>query len=206
MHNLAHYDPELQKRNVVAMAHGSKLDKEIWDEFSDNSEELAYVATKLLAKHKNETIEKIIDLGDIEFIPEGKEREQLIKSRIGQYYFRLSVLNSYENKCCITGIDLPELLVASHIKPWKVCSNKDKTNPSNGLSLNALHDKAFDCGLITVDKNFIIHVSSKINKHIYQEESKTWLLRFEGEKILLPSKFYPSKDYLEYHNDMIFQY
>lgn len=206
MHNLAHYDPELQKRNVVAMAHGSKLDKEIWDEFNENCEELAFVATKLLAEHRNERIDRMIDLGDMEYIPEGKERDQIVKSRIGQYYFRLSVLNSYENKCCVTGIDIPELLIASHIKPWRTCSSKERTNPTNGLSLNAFHDKAFDCGLITVDKNFVIYVSNKIKKNNLQDKSKEWLMHYNGEKILLPSKFYPSKECLEYHNDVIFQH
>ena len=54
------------------MAHGRKLDKEMWDEFNDDSEELVLVATKLLADLKNESIEKMIDLGDFEYIPEWK--------------------------------------------------------------------------------------------------------------------------------------
>ena len=77
-----------------------------------------------------------------------------IKER-GQYFFRLAVLNSYENKGCITGLPYTELLVASHIKPWKDSDLKvEKTNPMNGLSLNALYDKAFDKGLITITPDY----------------------------------------------------
>lgn len=65
----------------------------------------------------------------------------------------------------MTGISISELLIASHIKPWKVSNNEDeKTNPRNGLCLNALHDKAFDRGLITIDKNYKIIVSSKLKE------------------------------------------
>ena len=118
MHNLAHYDPELQKRNVTAMAHGSKLDGEIFSEFSRDWTNLSYQAQLIRAKLKNKDISEVIDLGDIDVIPAGKYRDQMMKTRVGQYFFRMTVLNSYENRCCVTGLKQPELLVASHIKPW----------------------------------------------------------------------------------------
>lgn len=64
MHNLAHYDPELRKRNITAMAHGSKLDAAVWGEFSSNWEELSYQARCILAKLKSESIEKVVNETD----------------------------------------------------------------------------------------------------------------------------------------------
>lgn len=131
----------------------------------------------------------------------------MIKQRVGQYFFRLAVLISYENRCCITGIAVNQLLVASHIKPWK-CSNSktERTNPCNGLCLNALHDKAFDQGLITIDKDYKIVVSPKLKKKKIDEMTNTWIVGFEGKKILLPHRFLPEQQFIEYHNDVIFQH
>lgn len=206
MHNLAHYDPELRKRNITAMAHGSKLDVEVWEEFSSNWEELSYQARIITAHMKNESIDSIIHEPEINMLPEGRVREQLMKNRIGQYFFRMAVLNSYENRCCITGLAIPELLVASHIKPWKDADSKtERTNPMNGLALNALHDKAFDRGLITVTPDYIIKVSSKIKHSIEGDTVEDWLLSFENQKIRMPNKFFPGKEFLEFHNDVIFK-
>ena len=85
--------------------------------------------------------------------PIGIDKEQTDKNKNRPVFFRMSVLMSYGNACCITGLKNKELLVASHIKPWSVSNIKtERTNPSNGLCLNAMHDKAFDRGLITIDK------------------------------------------------------
>lgn len=206
MHNLAHFDPELKKRNVVAMAHGSKLDASIWEEFNSNWEELCFQARSILAKIKNEKIEQSILTPEIEILPEGEIREQLVKNRIGQYFFRMAVLNSYDNRCCITGLAMPELLVASHIKPWRDSDSKtERTNPMNGLALNALHDKAFDRGLITITPEFRIVVSSKIKPSREGDTVEDWLISYGGKEIIRPKKFIPKQDFLVYHNDVIFK-
>ena len=206
MHNLAHYDPELQKRNVSAMAHGSKLDGEIFNEFSEDWELLSYQAQLIKAKMQNKDISDVLELGDIEEIPPGEYRERTMKTRVGQYFFRMSVLNSYENRCCITGLNKSELLVASHIKPWKVSDEKtERTNPTNGLCLNSLHDKAFDRGLITLDANYRIVISRKLKEAEMDSETKSWFMSYEKQQILLPNKFLPAREFIEYHNDMIFQ-
>lgn len=106
----------------------------------------------------------------------------------------------------IKSILLPELLVASHIKPWKSSDAKtERTNPSNGLCLNSLHDKAFDRGLITIDKNYRIVNSAKISSTAMDYDTKAWFMSYEGKQIILPDRFYPNKAFIEYHNDMIFQ-
>lgn len=205
MHNLAHYDPELKKRNVIAMSHGSKLDGEIFHEFCNNWTELSYQAQVIRAKMQNMQVSEIIDIGDIEDIPPGEYRQQVMKNRVGQYFFRMSVLNSYGNKCCITGIRKSELLIASHIKPWSVCDEKtERTNPCNGLCLNSLHDKAFDKGLITLDRDLKLVISKEMKNVETDPKTKEWFYGYEGKQISLPDKFLPDRKFLEYHNDMIF--
>lgn len=206
MHNLAHYDPELQKRNVIAMAHGSKLDGEIFAEFSKDWTNLSYQAQVIRARIQNKDISEIVDLGDVEEIPIGNYREQMMKARVGQYFFRMAVMNSYNNRCCITGLERLDLLVASHIKPWKVSDeHTERTNPSNGLCLNALHDRAFDRGLITLDKDYRVIVSNKLKDAEMDVDTRLWLMGYENRQIILPDKFQPGKDFIEYHNDVIFQ-
>lgn len=206
MHNLAHYDPELQKRNVTAMAHGSKLDRQIFAEFSEDWMSLSYQAQIIRARLQKKELTEVINLGDIDDIPAGEYRERMMKTRVGQYFFRMTVLNSYGNRCCVTGLMKPELLIASHIKPWKESDEQtERTNPRNGLCLNSLHDKAFDRGLITIDKEYRIVISSKLKDAEMDSGTKAWFMEYEKRQILLPDKFLPDKEFIAYHNDMVFQ-
>lgn len=205
MANLARVDKELKSRNVSGMSHGSRMDEEIWNEFCNNWEELSFQAQQILATKKQTTMENMLDNIEWEHIPVGEDRERWIKQRIGQYFFRLSVLSAYSNRCCITGLSLPEMLISSHIKPWRVSNAQtERTNPSNGLCLNALHDKAFDRGLITIDQNYYIVVSDKLRKADMDSETKAWLQHYDRQKIILPDRFLPGKEFIEYHNDVIF--
>lgn len=99
--------------------HGSKLDALVWEEFSSNWEDFSYQASGILANLKCEDIDRIEDEPEIIMLPEGRVREQLVKNRIGQYFFRVAVLNSYENRCCITGLAVLNFLwqaILSHGK------------------------------------------------------------------------------------------
>lgn len=203
MANLAHFDENLKQREISAMAHGSKLDGEIYKEFCQDWQELAYQAQLIKANMQHIEIENLVSY---DRIPEGKDKERFIKTRIGQDFFRTVVLNSYGNHCCITGISNPKLLVASHIKPWKVSNEKtERTNPSNGLCLNSLHDEAFDKGLITLDSQYRIIISKQMKNVEMDTETREWFWNYEMKQITLPSKFLPGKEFIEYHNDIIFQ-
>lgn len=207
MANLAHFDPELRSRNVSGMSNASKLDKEIFEEFASDWEELSYQAQLIKADYSGKTISDLNDefVINIEMLPEGTDALTETKRRVGQYFFRTSVLAAYGNKCCVTGLKAPELLIASHIKPWKVSDAKtERTNPKNGLCLNALHDKAFDRGLITVDDKYRIVVSNRLKEIPMDEETQNWILYYDGQEISRPEKFVPDKDFLHYHNDVVF--
>lgn len=206
MSNLAHYDPELRARNVSGLSHTSKLDKIIYDEFANNIEELSFISQNILANMQHTSVETLLPNLELEHIPLGTDKEQQTKIRIGQYFFRMSVLMSYGNACCITGLKNNEMLVASHIKPWSVSDVRtERTNPSNGLCLNAMHDKAFDRGLITIDKNYRIVNSRHIKDTAMDEKTREWFAFYNGKEIMLPDKFLPGKEFIEYHNDVIFR-
>ncbi len=205
MSNLAHFDPILQARGIKGMKNGNKLDPLIFNEFKDNLEELANQAEKIreqLSGMTNNTIELQIE---VQGLPPGEYRDQVVRVRLGQNLFRQTVLNSYYNRCCITGLSEQKLLIASHIKPWAQCDeNTERTNPTNGLCLNAFHDRAFDQGYITIDLDYKIQVSSKLMDAKMDEETKDWLKYYNHREIELPEKFAPSKEFLQYHNDVIF--
>ena len=201
MGNLGHFDPELQKRKISGLKNVSKLDKQIVELFYNDWEELAFKAYVIEEQFRNNCIsmEK-----KEEELPAGNDTRKEVKLRINQSFFRDTVLTAYGNRCCISGISIPSLLIASHIKPWKDSDPKtERTNPCNGLSLNALHDKAFDKGLITVMPDYIIRVSSKLN-NIIDDTGISWLRQYENQAIMLPEKFAPAKAFLEYHNDVVF--
>ena len=206
MSNLAHYDPVLHARNVAGMAHTSKLDGEVFEEFYQNLEELTQQALSIKNDMGIHDYMDSPDLTEIELLPPGEYREQLLRVRLGQYSFRMSILNSYNQKCCITGLSVPKLLIASHIKPWAACEEKtERTNPRNGLCLNSFHDRAFDQGFLTIDKNYKIIISSQLHDAEMDDLTKAWFMGYSGRTITLPDKFIPSKEFIEYHNDVIFR-
>ena len=138
-------------------------------------------------------------------IPLGKTKEVIIKQRVNQGFFRKAVLTSYGNACCITGLNNSSLLIASHIKPWNVSDDIEKTNPCNGLCLDALHDRAFNKGYLTVTPDFIIHISNDISDICDGETVERFFKFYDNRRIAIPEKFAPAKEYLIYHNDVIFQ-
>lgn len=198
--NFASFDPTLKERGIKGASNASKLDKQIWDEFYNNWDAALIASEQLLAKVNHTTIEKLNKVDTIEILKEGKDKERVVKTRVNQSIFRTVVLATYNNSCCITGINNTELLIASHIVPWSK-DEKNRLNPMNGLCLNALHDKAFDAGLITISaEDYTIKVSSRLKKKNGPESIEKNFLKIEGQSILLPSKFLPAKELLKFHN------
>ena len=200
--NFGSFDPELKKKGIVGLANASALDKEIWDEFNDDWEKLAFESERLIAEFSKKNLEQVIDI-DLDNLPVGKERERMVKTRVNQNFFRQTILSAYNETCCITGLNIGELLIASHIVPWSK-NREARMNPRNGLCLNALHDKAFDRGLITVDADFTIHVSPQII-NLENEAVIDFLVKYDGKKIHTPDRFVPEKGFLEYHSKHIFK-
>ena len=201
--NFGRLDPELKKQGIVGLAHGSKLEEEVWDEFNGNWEKLAFESEQLIAKFSNRPIEEVSEI-EVEDIREGIDRETIVKQRVNQSFFRSTVLSSYYFKCCITGLSIPDFLVASHIIPWSK-NTEHRLNPRNGLCLNSIHDRAFDEGFITITPEFHVMVSKVFVDFEKEKAVQDFFLKYENQKINLPDKFLPTKEFLDYHYHEIFK-
>ena len=164
------------------------------------------VADEIVAQEGNPKVisQKLIDFFDI-----SKEGEDIIsqtKKRKGQDYFRHMILANYGGRCALTGIDIQQLLLASHIIPWRDKSHKrDRLNPCNGICLSALYDKAFDKGLITFSPDdYSVILSSALRDSEKKEgyDHHFWIII--GKKLTMPASFLPSRDFLAYHRDKVF--
>lgn len=126
------------------------------------------------------------------------EKESIIKARIGQGQYRKGLLNKYEHRCIVTGIDNAKILMASHIKPWSVCLNHERIDSENGLLLSANLDRLFDSGLITFDKNGKLYISSFVGK-----ENQKRLNISENIYVNLKASL-RLIEYMQYHQDILF--
>ena len=96
-------------------------------------------------------------------LPRTTEAERLVVQRVGQDVFRRGLLEYWDGRCAVTGLDVPELLRASHIKPWADCdSDAERLDIFNGLLLAAHLDTAFDSGFITISEDGEVLVSDAL--------------------------------------------
>jgi len=196
--NFARLDPALQARGIVGLRRGAKGEKEIWDEFREHPEDLAFESQQLLAEKLGKRVEDVAEIRTDDLPREGIEREALIRVRVNQSFFRRRILSAYEFRCCVTGLNVRELLVASHIVPWAQ-DPANRLNARNGLCLNPLHDRAFDRRLMWIDPKFRIRFSARLFGAAKNERSLNWLLSFEGKPLRLPKTFAPDAELLSRH-------
>lgn len=202
--NFASVDPFHIGRGVVGLKNGMNQVQPIWNEFFNNKEELIFLSEQILAQKENTSIENkyediLFDIKDLK----GQDIIRAVKTRVNQSVFRQMVLSNYNNKCAITGIDIPELLLASHIIPWSK-NEEHRLNPENGICFSALYDKAFDTGLIGINTNHEIIFSDAIKKKKESEFYIKYFISLENQKIIVAQKYSPRKEFLEYHLDTIF--
>lgn len=124
------------------------------------------------------------------------EASQLIKARKGQGKFRSRVIE-VEGRCRVTGLDAPELLIASHIKPWSVSTNAERLDGNNGLLLSPHVDKLFDKGLVTFESD---------GRLVVVESYIPVLLNWHIDPEMNVGAFNASQeDYLKYHHKHIYK-
>ena len=193
--NIGRLDPDLRSKGITGLAHGAKLEKDIWNEFHNDSERLAYESELLISKLSNRNIDESF-ANDFENTTKGEEREVKIKQRIGQSFFRTTVLTSYNSTCCISGVSHTGLIEACHILNWSQYKS-ERTNPKNGLCLNSLLHKAYDKNLIAVTPNYKVIISDLLIECIKDPIFKNYLKGINEKRIFLPNKFLPNKEFLE---------
>lgn len=204
--NIASLDPAITSTGRKGLEGASAADKAMWEEMQANWEQFAIEAQNA-ASVLGATTEFGATVGDTSIPDEvvdytGSNKIVQTTTRVGQDFFRRSVLSAYNYRCCITGLSVPKLLVASHIIPWRVDA-ATRLNPRNGLCLSILHDKAFDAGIIAIAEDMTVSVS---RKHVTTVDHffNSALLAYDGKLILLPEKFSPHAEFLSYHRQHIF--
>jgi len=209
--NLASLDPVLKLRGIRGLEGASNLDRALWEEFHENPADLVPLSQErfdaLFTESESETTEVIPGTGIRRIIrPPSAETEvtRPAKQRRGQDYFREIVLNNYGNRCAITGLPIRELLIASHILPWS-SHETERLNVRNGISLNRLHDAAFDQGLISFDDQLRMILSSKIRSHLPHAATQAQFEAFENCHIFLPDDGQaPSSKHIAWHRANLF--
>lgn len=194
--NFGSFDPELKKRGIVGLSNASKLDKEIWTRYSDNWGQLAYDSNRIISRLTGKPIESVAEI-DLANIPDGAEREAIVRQRINQSFFRNVVLASYDYSCCITGLACADLLEACHITEW-AADEGNRTNPRNGLCLNPLFHRAYDRDYIGITPDYIIKVSDRMFDFEKQQENiREFFMRFDNKRLILPNRFVPDRNLLD---------
>lgn len=199
--NFGTFDPRLRSRGVQGLTHAGRNDAAVWEEFSADWTGLVAEAETVLSTRRAG-----MPMSSEVFRPPGMpvtERTAPATQRIGQDFFRRAVLASYESRCCLCGLGVPELLVASHIMPWHT-AEKDRLNPRNGLALSSVFDRAFDCGLMTFDGDQrAVFAGAMIGSgDAYLRRA---VLPYHGRRMRAPVRFPPRPEFLEWHRCHVFR-
>lgn len=197
--NFASLDPAITSTGRKGLDGASNLDREIWAEFHADWERLA-VECEMLRRGIDPT--PLSDEADELLVPEdftGETRKVVAEQRIKQNFFRRAVLSSYGGCCCMSGVCEPRLLNASHIVPWSK-DKKNRLNPSNGLCLSAIHDRAFDKGLITLSDDFKVIISEELKRRD-EVFVRGIFLPLEGSSIAMPERFVPDVAFIARHRN-----
>lgn len=194
--NFASLDPFHKARGVSGMSNSSRADRAIWEEFYGRWDALAQASTLSLVQTAQNDAAAPVKLSLT-------ETTRSVSVRIGQAFFRNAVLAAWDGRCAVTDISEPALLRASHIWPW--ASHPDtRLDPSNGLCLNALHDAAFDRGLITFSERLELKLSNRLRKAIPKPVYITMFENLEGRPLRVPDRFRPAMEAMEWHRLSVF--
>ena len=202
--NIASLDPVITSSGRTGLTGASANDRAMWAEMQSNWDSFAVESEQALTAMEGSSGWDEATPQDEEIYRLGEDRAVQTTARIGQSFFRAVVLSAYNQRCCITGLSFPTLLVASHIVPWRH-DRINRVNPRNGLLLSLLHDKAFDSGMITIRDDMTVQVSRqhmRMNDEFFTESIE----RYDGRPISLPDKFLPDRDFLAYHREHVFQH
>ncbi|MBP9161059.1 MAG: HNH endonuclease [Flavobacteriales bacterium] len=208
--NLASLDERLRARGIKGLSGASKLDRNVWNEFHGQQELLVPESEVLLAElitgDPQQSVDVQSDKISVLRAPIGPtEKFQSQKVRIGQRFFRQAVLNAYGGCCAVTGLSVRDLLIASHIIPWSAASDL-RIDPQNGIALNALHDRAFDHGLITFDTELRLVCAPSLQEHFAEESVSRHFQAYANKPLTLPADAAgPKPEYLEFHRSHVFR-
>lgn len=197
--NFGRLDPDLRDKGVTGLAHGAKVEEEVWREFYGNPDSLAYESERIVARLMGRDVEQmaVLEGGGL---PEGEERLALVRRRVNQSFFRQAVMSAYNFRCCISGIEAPELVEACHIVGWSEAA-ASRTNPKNGLCLNPFFHKAYDSLLLGITPDMKIVLSDELVESAAEASFRDYLRGLEGRTVMMPDRFLPLRELLAAHHD-----
>lgn len=216
LNNLTSLDPDEIARGVKGLEGASTQDRKVWDEFHADIESMT-----AFSEHLWEQLHSAVLKIETPVIAEGPsplictrdrsiaaptspftgplDTERKVRVRLAQNFFRRTVLSAYGVRCCITGLDVPELLRASHIVPWGKDPN-ERLNPRNGLCLSALHDAAFDRHLITFNPDSLnLVITQRLKASTAHDILNREFLAYEEKALLRPERFIPDARLMQQH-------
>ncbi len=199
--NFASLDPQIIASGRAGLNGASNQDRALWQELQADWDLVAIQAANAYEKlalangvpSDTPLLENLAEVFD-----EGITRSAVVQVRVNQARFRKAILSSYNATCCISGLQHEKLVIASHIVPWSE-DTKNRLNPQNGLCLSALHDRAYDQGLITVMPDYTIRISESFKPKEGHEFTEQALFRFQNKAILLPDRLRPAPEFLLHH-------
>jgi predicted restriction endonuclease len=199
--NFASLDPAFRQTNRAGLSGASESDRALWTEFAGNSERVAAEAESVFTRL--DPAQAARDEADVR-IPTGEtDAERVVRARRVQSFFRAAVLTSYDHRCAISGLAVPELLVASHIVPW--CDSVERrADPTNGICLNALFDRAFDRGFMTLDEQLRVVVSPALRDGASAADLHCSIDQANGRRIRIPDRLAPDTAALAHHRNNVF--
>lgn len=204
--NFASLDPKITDTGRKGLEGASRLDQKVFSEFQNDWTGLVTQAELLHASLGTPNTEGKVndDVAPFTFEPYtgATTTEATLQRRVRQDFFRRAVLANYEECCCITGIADHRLLSASHIKPWSV-DVANRHNPANGLLLSATYDRAFDRGLITINRDGRVKVSRQLTESD-SADTREYFRAANGRLIRAASRFDPDPSLLAWHNQHCF--
>ena len=195
--NIGRLDPDLKRQGISGLVHGAKMEEEVWNEFYGNPELLAFESEKIIARLTNQSIEMCTSIRTDD-LPQGRERSVIIKQRVNQSFFRSTVMSAYNFHCCISGVNIAELLEACHIVDWSQ-DERNRVNPKNGLCMNSFFHKAYDKLFIAISPDLTIIISDELLQNTVDNKFRKYLECINGEKIIMPNKFLSKKEFLQVH-------
>lgn len=207
--NIASCDSELRDKGIVGLENRGKQAERLWADFQSDPEQIADEAEAMRERFDSSNSPfRSSSQGDAAAFtkPPSGPTEVLreIRTRRVQRFFRNALHASYEGRCALTGLTVPEVLTASHIIPWSE-DRARRADPRNGVLLNSLHDRAFDRGLMTFDENLRVVLSVELKHTALGDYATATFAAYEGQALAQPKQFEPAADALEYHRNHRFR-
>ena len=199
LNNLTSLDPAERARGVKGLDGASELDRAIWAEFHNGCDAALEAEglwqQALLAEGVNEDL---VPDEPRPFAGSATESKAERTVRTAQRYFQRMILSNFRGRCCITGTPVRELLIASHIVPWSE-DRANRLNSRNGLCLARTQDAAFERGLIAIDDDYRLLVSTRLREHYDLPAIRAGFAEYEGKRLGEPVKNLPDPELLRRH-------